>query len=129
MKKHKISLLVSLFIASLAILLLSNNSIKPKHLRHVVAFNFKTEVSEEQKLKVTQEFYALKANIPEIIEFEGGVDINAKTSNKKFTHCFIVTVKDEKNLGIYGVHPKHKAFSALADPLLAEVMVVDYWAE
>lgn len=108
--------------------LVSTTTFKQKHLRHVVAFNYKPDVSEADKQKVITAFYALKDSIPQIIAFEGGKDIQ-KTPGKKFTQCFIVTVKDEKDLGIYGSHPKHKAFSAFVDPLLAEVMVVDYWAE
>ncbi|MBW3630868.1 MAG: Dabb family protein [Gemmatimonadetes bacterium] len=40
-----------------------------------------------------------------------------------------MTVRDEKELAAYGAHPDHRAFSRMADPLLAEVMVVDYWKE
>jgi hypothetical protein len=107
-------------------LLLSTN-LRVKKLQHVVAFNYKPEITSEQKKQVKEAFYALQKEIPEIKAFEGGDDIAAGT--KKFTQCFIVTVKNEKDLGIYGSHPKHKAFSAMVDPMLAEVMVVDYWAD
>ncbi|WP_276089207.1 Dabb family protein [Pedobacter sp. JY14-1] len=108
-------------------LTLSNTMIGQKKLRHVVAFSYKPDVTEAQKAKIITAFQALKKEIPEIIEFEGGADIHPE--GKKFAQCFIVTVKDEKDLGIYGNHPKHKAFQAIVDPLLAEVTVVDYWTE
>ena len=98
-----------------------------KKLQHIVAFNYKPEITSEQKQKVKEAFYALQKDIPEIKAFEGGDDI--KPGNKKFTQCFVVTVKNERDLDVYGSHPKHKAFSAMVDPMLAEVMVVDYWAE
>lgn len=107
-------------------LLLSMN-LRVRRLQHVVAFNYKPEITLEQKQQVREAFYALQKEIPEIKAFEGGDDI--KPDGKKFTQCFVVTVKNEKDLGIYGSHPKHKAFSAMVDPMLAEVMVVDYWAE
>jgi hypothetical protein len=107
--------------------LLLSTSLRVRKLQHVVAFNYKPEITAEQKKQVRDAFYALQKDIPEIKAFEGGDDIASGT--KKFTQCFIVTVKNEKDLGIYGSHPKHKAFSAMVDPMLAEVMVVDYWAE
>lgn len=126
--KNRKKLLLYFSLAVFAIATLSNTIDKPKKLQHVVAFNYKPEITEQQKLDVTKAFYALKEDIPQIKAFEGGADIQ-KAANKKFTHCFIVTVKDEKDLALYGNHPKHKAFSAMVDPMLAEVMVVDYWAD
>jgi len=97
-----------------------------KQLRHVVAFNYKTDVTQEQKTKVSAWFLRLKSEIPEIQNLEGGTDI--KPAGKKFSQCFIVTLKNEQDLDTYGSHPKHKAFSAFVDPLLEEVMVVDFWS-
>jgi hypothetical protein len=102
---------------------------KKKKLRHVVAFKFKPEITSEQMEKVTADFRNLKARIPEIIEFEGGPDLAQEKKKGKFTHCFMVTVKSQADLAVYGAHPVHKAFSKSVDPLLAEVMVVDYWTE
>lgn len=113
--------------ALLAVALLLSAVTRVRKLQHVVAFNYKTEITADQKQKVRAAFYALQNEIPEIKAFEGGDDIAPGT--KKFTQCFIVTVKNEKDLGIYGSHPKHKAFSAMVDPMLEEVMVVDYWAD
>jgi hypothetical protein len=98
-------------------------------LRHVVAFRFKPGVTPEQMQQVTEDFHALKQKVPQIIEFEGGPDIHLQRKAGKFTHVFIVTVRNEEDLAAYGAHPDHRAFSRSADPLLAEVMVVDYWNE
>lgn len=100
-----------------------------RQLRHVVAFRFKPEVTPEQILKVSEDFRALEQKVPQIIDFEGGPDLHYERKTGKFTHVFIVTVRDEKELAAYGAHPDHRAFSRSADPLLAEVMVVDYWKE
>ncbi len=105
------------------------HSTSERKLRHVVAFKFKPQVSLQQQQKATQEFYALQKKIPQIIEFEGGADLSFDQKKGKFTHCFIVTVNNEQDLAIYGEHPNHKAFSKGVDPLLAEVMVVDYWTQ
>ena len=100
-----------------------------RKLRHVVAFRFKPQVTLQQQQKATEEFHALQKKIPQIIEFEGGADLSFDQKKGKFTHCFIVTVNSEKDLAIYGEHPDHKAFSKGVDPMLAEVMVVDYWTQ
>lgn len=105
------------------------NAPEKKKLRHVVAFKFKPEITTEQMQKATKDFLALKARIPQIIALEGGPDLAYQKKNGKFTHCFVVTVNSPEDLAIYGAHPIHKAFSNSVDPLLAEVMVVDYWTE
>ncbi|GAA4423047.1 hypothetical protein GCM10023188_01400 [Pontibacter saemangeumensis] len=129
MKNIKITLLVVLLLGVGPFLLLSAGNSKAEKLRHVVAFKFKPEVTTEQMKKVTEDFHALKGKVPQIIAFEGGPDLSFQKKNGKFTHCFIVTVKDETDLAAYGAHPDHQSFSKSADPLLAEVMVVDYWTE
>jgi hypothetical protein len=129
MRNFKILLLVALLLGTSCLFLVSAVVKSPKKLRHVVAFKFKPEVTPEQQLQATRDFHALKKKVPQILEFEGGQDIAYQKKTGKFTHCFIVTVKDEKELAAYGVHPDHKAFSKSVDPLLAEVMVVDYWTE
>ena len=130
MKNFKISALIAIFLGVFSLLLVSANFTRPeKKLRHVVAFKFKPEVSLEQMQKVTKDFYALKKKVPQIMEFEGGPDLYFQKKAGKFTHCFIVTVKNEEDLAAYGIHPDHQAFSKSVDPLLAEVMVVDYWEE
>lgn len=129
MKNFKVTLLVALLVGVSSFLILSPGNSKTGKLRHVVAFKFKPEVTTEQMQRITEDFHALKRKVPQIMEFEGGPDLSLQKKIGKFTHCFIVTVKDEEDLAAYGAHPDHKAFSKSADPLLAEVMVVDYWAE
>lgn len=129
MRNLKITLLVAALLGISSFLLLSADTAKSKKLRHVVAFKFKQEVTTEQMQKATEDFHALKEKVPQIIEFEGGPDLYFQKKNGEFTHCFIVTVKNEKDLAAYGAHPDHQAFSKSVDPLLAEVMVVDYWTE
>jgi hypothetical protein len=129
MQNFKILLLATLLLGMSSLFLVSAMKKSPKKLRHVVAFKYKPDVTQEQMLQATRDFYALKKKVPQILEFEGGPDVAIHKKTGKYTHCYIVTVKDEKDLAAYGVHPDHKAFSKSVDPLLAEVMVVDYWTE
>ena len=44
-----------------------------------------------------------------------------------FTHCFLVTFRDEKGRDAYLPHPEHKKFVELALPKIEGALVVDYW--
>jgi hypothetical protein len=44
-----------------------------------------------------------------------------------FTHCFLVTFRDEQGRATYLPHPEHKKFVELALPRIEKVLVVDYW--
>lgn len=132
MKNFKTALILLMFLGIGSFLLMSAEATKAKKLRHVVAFKFKSDVSLAQMEKISKDFHALKGKVPQIIEFEGGAHLKFPETIKEgeaFTHCFIVTVKDEKDLAAYGAHPHHQAFSDSVLPLVNEVMVVDYWIE
>jgi hypothetical protein len=129
MSNSKFILLIALLVGITSFVLLSPTAPKAKQLRHVVAFRFKPQVTLQQMQQVTRNFQALPQKIPQILAFEGGPDVSFQQKSGKFTHCFIVTVKNQQELALYGEHPDHKAFSRLVDPMLAEVMVVDYWTE
>ena len=49
--------------------------------------------------------------------------------NKGTTHGFILTFNSEKARDEYLVHPDHKEFGKLVGPLLADVFVIDFWAQ
>lgn len=130
MKKLKFAILfIILLLGISARFYLKADELKEKKLRHVVAFKFKPGITPEQMQKSTIDFLNLKSQVPQILEIEGGPDVALAQKQGKYTHCFVVTVKNQLDLDAYGSHPKHKAFSQSVDPLLAEVMVVDYWAE
>lgn len=105
------------------------DSTKGKMLRHVVSFKFKETASKEQIKEVVDAFRALKTKIPEIASFEWGTNNSPEKHDKGFTHCFILTFKSEKDRDIYLPHPDHKAFGKKLGPILADVFVIDYWAE
>ena len=98
-------------------------------LRHAVFFAFKEESSEEDVQGVVDAFRALPSKIPEIIDFEWGVNNSPEGKNDGFTHCFVLTFKDEKGREVYLPHPDHKAFGDVLRPHMKEkmVFVIDYW--
>jgi len=97
-------------------------------LRHVVAFKFKDTATPDQIKEIENAFRALKHKIPEVVSLEWGTNVSKENRDKGFTHCFIVTFKDEKSRDTYLVHPEHKKFVDLALPSVADVFVLDILA-
>lgn len=102
---------------------MANDSI----LRHVVLFKFKENTSANELTKIEESFKALATKIPEILDFEWGLNNSPEGLDKGFTHCFLVTFKNEDGRSVYLPHPDHKAFVDLASPYIEDVLVIDYW--
>jgi hypothetical protein len=100
-----------------------------KVLRHVVLFKFKKSATEEQVQKVVDAFAGLPEKIDAICEFEMGTDVSVENKAKGFTHCFLVTFRDEKGREAYLPHPAHQALVKLVVPIIEDVLVIDYWAK
>src|SRR5438093_6298917 len=98
-------------------------------LRHVVAFKFKQSATNEQIKQVEDAFRDLKKKIKEIQSYEWGTNVSPEKHDKGFTHGFILSFKSEKDRDTYLNHPEHKAFGKLVGPVLADVFVIDFWAE
>jgi lysophospholipase L1-like esterase len=102
--------------------------VKPARLlRHVVIFKFKDEVTKEQVQEVVDAFASLPSKISEIHEFEWGTDVSVENLANGFTHCFLVTFRDEASRAAYLPHPAHQDFVKLVGPRVDKVLVVDYW--
>ena len=98
-------------------------------LLHVVSFKFKPEAKPEQIDAVVAAFRDLQKKIPVIKEFSWGTNVSPEKHDKGFTHCFILSFASAKDRDAYLVHPDHKAFGKQLGPILADVFVVDYWAQ
>ena len=95
-------------------------------IRHVVLFRFKPDASQEAVRQVEQAFAALADSIDEVEELEWGVNNSPEGKDRGFTHCFSLGFADAAARDAYLIHPTHKAFSGLAGPSLADVLVIDY---
>lgn len=102
---------------------------KKKVLRHVVALQFKDDISDEQTAEAVQFFMDLKDKIPQILKFEGGTDISVENLTKDFTHCFILTFEDEAARDAYLPHPAHMEVVKKNKPMLKDLLVMDFWGE
>lgn len=106
---------------------IGESSMKKKQLRHVVLFKFKDSATPDDIAKAKDAFVSLPNKIPEIKDFEWGINNSPEGLDKGFTHCFFLTFNSEEDRAIYLPHPDHKAFAALLGPILEDVLVLDYW--
>ena len=100
-----------------------------KLLRHVVLFKFKEGSKPEQIQAVVDAFRGLPKKIDAIEDFECGTDVSVENRSEGFTHCFLVTFRDEKGRAAYLPHPAHQELIKLVGPVLDKVLVVDYWTQ
>ena len=125
--------IISLILVLVAVAALStfaaDSPAKSKKLLHVVSFKFKPEASKGQIDDVVAAFRDLKKKIPVIQDFSWGTNVSPEKHDKGFTHGFILSFKSEKDRDAYLVHPDHKAFGKALGPILADVFVIDYWAQ
>ncbi|SNQ44771.1 Dabb family protein [Cellulophaga lytica] len=103
---------------------------KPKNgkkLRHVVNLKYKDAATPKEVNRAVENFVALKNKIPEIIDFEWGINNSKEGKSKGFTHSFMLTFKDEKALEVYLVHKEHLALINDIGSLIDDVFVMDYY--
>ena len=93
---------------------------------HVVHFKFKADATPAQIAGVEKGFAALKAKIEVVQSLEWGTDSSPEKLGDGFTHCWILTFKNEKDRDAYLVHPAHKAFVEVLLPVLEKPLVVDF---
>ncbi len=96
-------------------------------LRHAVFFKFKDESSKEDVKNVVDAFRSLPSKIDSITDFQWGTNNSPEKMNDEFTHCFLLTFKDEAGRGEYLPHAAHKAFGDVLRPHMEKVFVIDYW--
>ena len=97
-------------------------------LRHVVLFKFKDTSSSREIKEIEDAFRALPGKVDEISDFEWGTDVSVENLQQGFTHCFLVTFRNEDDRAAYLPHPAHKQFGKILGPHLDKVLVIDYWS-
>lgn len=117
------------FAAMSAVCLAEDAKPPDKVLRHAVFFKFKDGTSAEDVGKVVAAFDELPKKIDSIADYQRGKNFSPIGLDDGFTHCFLVTFKDEAGRDKYLPHPDHKAFGATLRPHLDQVFVIDYWGK
>jgi heme-degrading monooxygenase HmoA len=107
----------------------SSTSAAEKVLRHIVMYKFRDDATPAQVQEVIDAFAALPKQVSTIIGFEHGANVSQEGKSEGFTHVFVVTFRNEKDLADYLVHPAHEAYVKIVRDRREKVVVFDYWAE
>lgn len=106
-----------------------DSSKKGKHLRHIVLYKFKAEMTEKQIQEVVDAFSALPGKVNTITGYEHGTNVSQENKSEGFTHCFVVTFKDTAGRDAYLKHPAHDEYVKVVKDRREKVIVFDYWAD
>jgi len=98
-----------------------------KVLRHMVLYKFKESATPQQIQEVVDAFSALPKKIDTITGFEKGTNVSTENKSEGFTHCFVVTFKDEARRDAYLKHPAHDDYVKVVRDRREKVIVFDYW--
>lgn len=106
----------------------ANTAPEGKVLRHAVFFSFKESSSQEDVNGVVEAFRSLPGKIDSITEFQSGTNNSPEGKDDGFTHCFLLTFKDDAGRAAYIPHPAHSGeFADTLRPHIDKVFVLDYW--
>ena len=123
----KLFFLLTLTMMSLSAVQAQKNNGASKELRHVVLFTFKATSSANSVDSVVKAFNHLYGTVPQVKKMEWGLNMSPEHLDQGFTHCFVLTFSNEKDLASYQLHPAHKAFQTILKPHMDKVFVVDYF--
>ena len=97
-------------------------------LRHIVMYKFKDDQTKAQIQEVIDAFAGLPKKIDTIIGFENGTNVSPEGKSEGFTHCFVVTFKNEQDRDAYLKHPAYDDYVKVVKDRREKVIVFDYWA-
>jgi len=98
-------------------------------LRHIVNLRYKEDATEAEVDDAVEMFLNLKDEIPGIADIEWGVNDSTEGASKGFTHTFILTFHDEHAREVYLFHKAHLDLVNKIGPIIADVLVTDYWTK
>ena len=97
-------------------------------VKHIVFWRLQEEAEgcskEENKAKIIEKLNALPAIIPEIIDFEVGVNFSGRDIACDL--ALYSTFESEEALSVYAVHPEHVKVAQFIGSVISEGRVVDY---
>src|SRR5258706_15905053 len=98
-------------------------------LYHVVSLKFKPAAAADDIKKVEEAFQDLKKQIPKIVTLDWGTNVSKEKRDKGFTHCFVLTFKNDTDCEDYIADPHHRDFVKILGPVLEDVFVIDFFSK
>ncbi len=93
-------------------------------IKHVVSWEFAEKDKSTNILRMKQLLEELPGLIPEIIDYEVG--LNIRQSDIAMDMVLISSFSDESALKIYGTHPEHHRVVQELHAVTTKAVIVDY---
>ena len=93
---------------------------------HVVLFQIKAGVTQEEVSEIYRELEGLKSLVSGLVEFSGGAYTSKEGLNKNFTHAFTMIFDTEASRDAYLPHPEHERVKKLIISMIDDVVAFDY---
>ncbi|MGL6018158.1 MAG: Dabb family protein [Gibbsiella quercinecans] len=95
-------------------------------IRHILLITFKDDAPESEIERLKQAFLHMPEHIDGVLTVEWGNNDSPEGKNAGFSHCVVMTFRDEQTRERYLPHPQHDALKAIFRPLLSDIIVFDY---
>ncbi len=93
-------------------------------IQHVLHWNYKDDVAEEDRASIEAELEALPTQVPSLRSLRWGPVIGGR--NQTFSHTFVMLFDDLEGLQEYALHPAHVSFAAPFREACAAQIVIDF---
>lgn len=95
-------------------------------IRHVLFIQFKATAAAAAIDAVRLAFLSMPQQVEGVEAVEWGENDSPEGKNRSFSHCVLMTFKDETARQHYLPHPAHEALKAEFLPVLEDIIVLDY---
>lgn len=95
-------------------------------IRHILFIRFHSSAAQQQIDAVRHAFLNIPQQVEGVLSVEWGQNDSPEGNNAGFTHCVLMTFKDEAARSRYLPHPAHDALKAIFKPVLRDIIVLDY---
>lgn len=95
-------------------------------IRHILLMSFNDGTSQEQITLLRDAFLYIPRRIEGVVSVEWGENDSPESKNAGYTHCVLMTFKDDNARQCYLPHPEHEALKLILRPLLRNIIVLDY---
>ena len=95
-------------------------------IRHVLLIRFKPGTPPQSIERIRAAFKSMQSRVDGVVDVEWGENDSPENKSKGFTHCILMTFADENARNNYLPHPQHSALKEIFDPILEDIIVLDY---
>ncbi len=95
-------------------------------IRHILLVQFTSAATDSDIAAVRSAFIGIPDRIEGVESVEWGTNNSPENMNKHYTHCVLMTFKDEAARSRYLPHPAHEELKAVFVPTIEDILVFDY---